>query len=846
MRPLQALAALDPLTGSILLEQLGISLLRNAQGLDDQIVAALQAFLQNSRGHGPLLAALLLVASRQDAALATLHPADVARAAELAAEEPIGIHFLQAQLHYRPSSVAEPVAKAGRRDDCDGARDTRAVWLALARLYRGLGDSDSLRAIQRERLDASPALLQALEAEEAGEFAEAVKAYNAAIADANTGLSGASDVSLADYELDSLALARSECLVRLGRWDRLATTVRKDLVAVAEPASLGSMEEESEEDRLSRAALSDGREKELGLLVRGTVRWQLEAETAESQIGLDRLKRWLSETEGRRRMEASSGSDLALLWMAEGNVREASRLTTTAVEEFLAWWPTLAVGSRDARWHVLQEITPTLLLDSAVKLMAKQKKEGWTVTETLGGLKRLLERSGVDGASCGSAWEGASCVKLLACSRLGRALEGGGQQLHLRVLLDHAQGATDQRNFARAHALVDKVSQLVDNTADSGLLSAYARINAQLNLARIRLSPDPHTAAHNATSLLDALKMLNDKGEEKAGLKGSCLQQLAFTLRQSHSDSFSDELRQSLAAFVGVERVGAVKLAEAYEASALESLRADPSAVLTLIDFCDSLAGEDASSQYARTMVEELAAALRGTPSRELRQRVPRLLARLEQRSELASSCVRASLASVSPWVWLGWLSQLVSLLPSRLCGTMRRVLVGVAESYPQALVYPLKLSVEGFSSTGEEGRRAGEAVAEILGVEGLKALTPRVDKFIQALALLHQGPAALKDVQTSVALEKRELSLEALLGKLRSALSDVFFRRGSGEELVYPVQLGRYWKDFASLWADRFTKLLGKKPKSITSIVILCKRQAAYHGNLRSWYFADGAVAVG
>jgi DNA-dependent protein kinase catalytic subunit len=98
--------------------------------------------------------------------------------------------------------------------------------------------------------------------------------------------------------------------------------------------------------------------------------------------------------------------------------------------------------------------------------------------------------------------------------------------------------------------------------------------------------------------------------------------------------------------------------------------------------------------------------------SEDAQQRFPRILQLVEKYSETQSQLIDKA-ARVPPWMFIGWINQMVAILDKAEGLSVVDVLIRIAKEYPQALCYPFKTSFPSFqfdkSDVGAKSYRAVE-----------------------------------------------------------------------------------------------------------------------------------------
>ncbi|GAQ84757.1 putative phosphatidylinositol kinase, partial [Klebsormidium nitens] len=153
-------------------------------------------------------------------------------------------------------------------------------------------------------------------------------------------------------------------------------------------------------------------------------------------------------------------------------------------------------------------------------------------------------------------------------------------------------------------------------------------------------------------------------------------------------------------------------------------------------------------SQYPPLVVKHVLRALSLDASLKPHQLVPRVLALVGQNKETLAE-FESGVESVPSWVFISWVSQILSVMEQPEGRVLARVLERVAEEFPQALYYPFNVSQPAF---GDVARERTSRVARLLH-------NPLLDQFVTALSDLSHPNLKLKDwlSEISMRLQRRD-----------------------------------------------------------------------------------------
>ncbi|MBN3311515.1 PRKDC kinase, partial [Atractosteus spatula] len=174
---------------------------------------------------------------------------------------------------------------------------------------------------------------------------------------------------------------------------------------------------------------------------------------------------------------------------------------------------------------------------------------------------------------------------------------------------------------------------------------------------------------------------------------------------------------------------------------------------MTLANFCDKrLREEEENDQvsefselptFPAIVVEQVLKALKLNSS-EARLKFPRLLQIVELYSAETLDLMIKEMSSVPCWQLIGWISQMMALLDKKEAVAVQHVIQGLAESYPQAIVYPFMISSETYqfedSATGHRNKEFVTRLKDQLDKGGV------VKDFVEALQQLSNPEMLFKD----------------------------------------------------------------------------------------------------
>jgi DNA-dependent protein kinase catalytic subunit len=262
------------------------------------------------------------------------------------------------------------------------------------------------------------------------------------------------------------------------------------------------------------------------------------------------------------------------------------------------------------------------------------------------------------------------------------------------------------------------------------------------------------------------------------------------------------------------------------------------SGYVSLASFCDrALRAEEEKDNptqlevgsFPRVVVTYMLKAMQ-YGSMEARQQFPRLLQLLELYPETVNEFVKKA-KDVPVWMFLGWLNQMMAVLDKPEGRALHDIMFTLSREYPQALVYPFKISSTNFSfDSSESGRANKAAVGKIQSKLEMRA----VDDFVSALEQLTTPELAWKDVcendlkplmEPEVSRRDKKALLQAWQ-QIYSSLFDFEGRTGlsaQSSESLYgtpsSLSAGQKQKSFISAYRKKIEDKFGKDGHKLASM---------------------------
>ncbi|XP_078691376.1 DNA-dependent protein kinase catalytic subunit-like isoform X2 [Branchiostoma floridae x Branchiostoma belcheri] len=875
--PLQALAQRDSMLARLLFSSLfrgifeeieNVKTEREAEDLTEQISRFLNTALSNSEKYfPPFISSLQEICYREPRKLSP-DASVIQQTGVISLQQPIGIVLLEEQL-VQKAGVEEPRSKRARTSSAPVSAET-ATWIELARLYKSLGDFDVLQGIFSRKVGTQTVTYEALEAEARGDFKKAVELYNQAMQETEW-----PDPQPLAVEEDLWDDSRLQCYDHLTQWKNLyeVSTVNIDEDS---PPNLDKMWDDTY-----------FQEHYLPFTIRSKLKLLLEGEMDQSLLNF--VDSAMQKPDRKALLESRYCEELAMLYLYQDDYGRAKYYVGNCTDAFLQEWSgmdRLMTSSRAAKLQSLQKLTE---MQEFLELVSNDRnfETPWPVTRLLEKWSSRYPDNRMDPIS---VWDDIIANRCLYLDKLNDKFEQmaargvvdtevGGEpfshraqreQFLLRLVL--ADSAREQANFPVA--LKHLKNTLKDFTEDDPLrlrwTHCYARLHQKkaslltgadkLNnvlttfeqldkFSSCRVFEEDLAVAkqhHTLTSLsyeIVAHALIQEGGAILTGLKDTRHPQL-LTAAGVSPDTSVDQTISSLLQKGHACLQKAVKLASDEE-KARQDTSLDKSGIvdafMAMVGFCDKILrhqeddeeGTELSSipGLAAAVVSNLLQALRHD-SPEARQRFPRLLQLVEIYPDTMDLFIE-KVSHVPSWLCISWLGQMVALLDKPEAVAVHGILTRIAQEYPQALVYPLKISSENFEfEDSVTGRRNQEAVTSLK--KTLSVIYSLVDKLIGGLEQLSHPDQLFKDwgddadlkrllkVDPKKRTKEDKVTIKRLYDEMYDSLLD--FRSASQDSSMsslfgsqssdlesQSVGFGPFRRRFAQQFAKECEKMFGK-----------------------------------
>ncbi|XP_064478548.1 DNA-dependent protein kinase catalytic subunit-like [Ornithodoros turicata] len=773
--PLQALAEEDQQVAQMLITAITQSLLKDARRKNSSIYSELCRELQDSflrlldesLDYSSSVVGFVLEVSFQHPADIRLRADSLAWASVAGNHQNLGILLLEEmQLH-----SAEPSAKAPKRcrkeqhSESSGA----SLWIKLAELYKSLDDSDAVRGVFECAGDISPGARAAFEKEVLGDYQAAVTLYEELYQKTR-------EVEPDEATFYDDAVLESCC--NLGDWDGLERVVA---------SRIGKSKSVRLEDLFDFAYKQDHylpslfKSKVMTSLIKG-----------KNDCGfLESVRSALDDTEKKRVLESNLTEQLALVYAIERDYSRSRYYVENLREQFLQEWSSLSVlnpSVLDRNLQSLQKIAD--LLDYLYCNMTGGSEDRASTV-----LKNWKKRLPSD-CDTVSLWTDVLTTRCYFIKTLCDTASDKFLPMKIDLLNSFARAAINRNTVPVALRCVAQIEKLKSEAGECSVDMSYVHTYcATLERSCERLPPEKKIASH--IKMLQKLETCVDASDNEfvaktSALEGHLLTRLSELLYSAGSDA-QLRLNPEETAILKLSKVCSTSQQTAYElrekafckyqeaiskSAAAESSKQQSIAHISMATFCNQVLqcweggalDFESRKECPKVMVDSVLSsmALGNTDAVDM---FPQLLDVIQVhkacRETFAAQCVK-----VPCWMYLSWLNQILPMLDKEIGPYLFDLVDAVATHYPNALVYPFRVSYESykFESSGKSQSRDF--------VERVKVKMdrlPLVNDFIAALRMLQFPDIAFKDWhQTVEEALKQKKSSQSLKREFREMLSDL------------------------------------------------------------------------
>uniref|UniRef100_A0A674JBQ4 DNA-dependent protein kinase catalytic subunit n=1 Tax=Terrapene triunguis TaxID=2587831 RepID=A0A674JBQ4_9SAUR len=795
--------------------------------------------------------------------LLDLDSATVSTSCLASLQQPVGILLLEQALT-RLSSEEEPLSKR-MRGRAELSPDV-IRWIELAKLYRSVGDYDVLRGIFSGKIGTKEITQNALLAEARSDYAEAAKQYDEALSKQDW-----SDGEPTEAEKDFWELASLECYNHLTEWKSLeyCSTVNIDS---GQPPDLNKtwndpFYQETYLPYIIRSKLKlllhGGNDQSLLTFIDEAMKIEQRKALIEMYYSQElSLLYILQDDFDRARYYISSGMQTFMQnYSSIDTLLHQSRLTKlqsvqalTEIQEFINFISKPSSLASQASLKRLLRIWTSRYPDDKMDPMNIWDDIITNRCFFLGKIQEKLpniqadDSMEVDGrGDVGDKMETdmqeedihsmiRSCKFNMKMKMIESARKQNSFSVAMKLLKDlHRESKTREdwllrwnhsycrfshsrsqsQNSPEQMLTVLKTISLLDESKSDYLsknIVAFRNQNLLLgttyHILASALSKDPGCLEKIEEEKARKVVMLSGERPENsekviAGLNKKAFQYFSTAVRKAEEEVQSHS----------VEHVDLTGVIDAY---------------MTLVDFCDKhLRKEEEGSSdvsaldlqtFPAIVVEKMIKALK-LNSRDARLKFPRLLQIIERYPAETLGLMAREISSVPCWQFIGWISQLMAVLDKEEAVAVQHTVEEIANSYPQAIVYPFLISSENYSfkdtATGHKNKEFVARIKSKLDRGGV------IQDFVHALEQLSNPVMLFKDWVEDVKNElgktqRNKNNLKEMYEGMYRNLGDL---QAPGLGLFRKRFIQTFGKDFSSHFGKGGSKLFDMKADDFSRI---------------------------
>ncbi|EAT40123.1 AAEL008123-PA [Aedes aegypti] len=562
-------------------------------------------------------------------------------------------------------------------------------WIKLAELNHALNEYDILGDIFSDKMDSDPRLREAIELESGGNFYKAREIYLQMIRDNQARVA----------EQNFCFQSYFNCYAQMGMWE--------DLVSILERQVDGNMEEFwTDEWNL---------ENILPKYVHSNTRLNLAGdERGRRFIAL--LETWMHVPDRMDYIKSNFGEEIAMLQIASGEYSRAKMYSNQVMRQFLEEWSYLDVLSDKLRVSKLLDIRKVSEIYSFSSLLSNRMKEDQ--------LKKLVfnwSSSFPTASDSPTVWDTLLVYRKFVLNKLETLLEASADdRLHQ---IDFVKQLTDavfetelrlldasfvQSNYQFARKIIKRLDVVAEEQSERGYRWRIAHLKLR-RLGELKSAGEPAVSYQKLDRIWQRLKAVveeagseNYKAVKVAGLHElfqttEMLREIVRSNPQLGQDSMEAQL-------VGHSRQSLQKSIEVLSEDMFDDSTARSNDVALLADchfkmaqFCyDQLEVEvlGETLDLERQLVTALLAAMQ-YGSKSARQLFPCLLQLPFLQDGTLHGCFNEASHPVPEWMFLRWIPQILSFVDFSQQSFLEALLTRIATSYPMALYYPAKMSLQ-------------------------------------------------------------------------------------------------------------------------------------------------------
>uniref|UniRef100_A0A8D0GIE8 DNA-dependent protein kinase catalytic subunit n=1 Tax=Sphenodon punctatus TaxID=8508 RepID=A0A8D0GIE8_SPHPU len=868
--PLQGVAQRDPTLAKQLFSSLFSGILKEMdkskspsekETITRQLLQDFTRFLSTTVSYFPPFIACIQEMSYQHRELLDLDSADVSTSCLASLQQPVGILLLEQAL-IRLAPEEEPPSKR-MRGTTELSPDV-VRWIELAKLYRSIGDYDVLRGIFSGKIGTKEITQNALLAESRGDYAEAAKQYDEALSQQHW-----PDGEPTEAEKDFWELASLECYNHLTEWRSLeyCSTVNIDS---GEPPDLSK-------------TWSDPfyQETYLPYIIRSKLKLLLYGGNDQSLLTF--IDEAMKTEQKKAIIEMHYSQELSLLYILQDDFDRAKYYINNGMQVFMQIYSsidTLLDQSRLTKLQSVQALTEIQDFINFISIFASQASlkrllRIWTsrypddkmdpmniwddiITNRCFFLGKIQEK--LPNLQADDSMEvdgGGDASDTMEVDKQKEDINSMIRSCKFTMKMKMIESARKQNSFSVAMKLLKDLHRESKRREDWLVRWNHSYCRFSHSRSRSQSCPEKMLTVLKTISVLDESKsdylsknILNFRNQNL--LLGTTYHIMASALSKDPKclEQIEEEKARKVLLLSGerpdnVEMVtaslnkkafqyfsnAARKAEEEVQSCSIENIDVTGiiDAYMTLADFCDGhLRKEEQGSAninaadlqtFPAVVVEKMIKALK-LNCKEARLKFPRLLQIVEKYPTETLGLMAREISSVPCWQFIGLTSQLMAMLDKEEAVAVQHTVEEIADTYPQAIVYPFMISSESYSfqdtATGHKNKEFVARIKSKLDRGGV------IQDFVHALEQL-SNPAMLfkdwvEDVKNELAKAQRNKNnLKKLYEGMYQSLGNL---QAPGLGLFRRRFIQTFGKEFESDFGRGGSKLLDMKASVFSNIV--------------------------
>uniref|UniRef100_A0A8C3LKV0 DNA-dependent protein kinase catalytic subunit n=1 Tax=Chrysolophus pictus TaxID=9089 RepID=A0A8C3LKV0_CHRPC len=859
--PLQGLAQKDPtfakqlfssLFGGIFHEVEKSKILSEKKVIIQKLLKDFNHFLSTSLSYFPPFIACIQEISYKHRELLELDSANVSTSCLASLQQPVGILLLeQALMALFPAEEPPSKRMRGRTElPPDVIR-----WLELAKLYRSLGDYDVLRGIFTGKIGTKKITQQALLAEARSDYAEAAKCYDEALSKEDW-----EDGDPTEAEKDFWELASLECYDHLTEWKSLeyCATVNIDS---GKPPDLSK----TWNDPFYQ-------ETYLPYIIRSKLKLLLNGENDQTLLTF--IDEAMKTEQKKALIEMHYSQELSLLYILQDDFDRAKYYIGNGMQIFMQSYSSIDTLLYQSRMSKLQSVQALTEIQDFINFMTKTSNLAPRAKSLKRLLRTWTSRYPDAKMDPMNIWDDIITNRCFFLDKLQEKFLC--DQANDSMEVDEENGVGDQMEVDQQdediHSMIRSCKfnmkmKMIDSARKQNSFSVAKKLLKDLrreartredwlvrwNCAYCRFvhsCSQSQSCPERVLSVLKTISLLEDTKSDYLNenmmafrnqnlLLGTTYHIMANALSQDPKcfEQIEEEKAGKILELLGESSESPEKILaglnkrafQCFSSAArkseeeVQSLSMDHidvkgviNAYMTLVGFCDQhLRKEEEGSLdlqlFPAIVVEKMIKALK-LNSREARLRFPRLLQIIERYPAETLGLVTRELSSVPCWQFIGWISQMMALLDKDEAVAVQHTVEEIADTYPQAIIYPFMISSESFcfkdTAAGCKNKEFVASIKNKLDRGGV------VQDFIHSLEQLSNPVMLFKDWVEDVRNElvktqRNKTKLKEMYEGMYKNLGDV---KAPGLGWLRKRFVQAFGKDFDSHFGKDGSKLLDMK----------------------------------